>query len=135
MAVPLGSDYLPADQIGEVRDLSSMGTGSTPYSEEALRWLPEGMPDGGRPRFESWDQAAISPAGHPGTDRIEGDDRPRVLVADDNADMRQYVAHLLGDRHRVEAVPDGEAALAAARDRPPDLILTDVMMPRLDGFE
>ena len=48
--------------------------------------------------------------------------------------MRQYVGRLLAERYRVEAVPDGEAALAAAREQPPDLILTDVMMPRLDGF-
>jgi PAS domain S-box-containing protein len=58
----------------------------------------------------------------------------RVLVADDNADMRQYVARLLGERYQVEAVADGQAALPAARQRKPDLILTDVMMPQLDGF-
>jgi len=55
-------------------------------------------------------------------------------LADDNADMRHYVVRLLSEHHQIEAVPDGEAALAAARERPPDLILTDVMMPRLDGF-
>jgi DNA-binding response OmpR family regulator/two-component sensor histidine kinase len=55
------------------------------------------------------------------------------LVADDNADMRRYVVRLLSDRYRVEAVADGAAALESVRGRPPDLILTDVMMPRLDG--
>jgi PAS domain S-box-containing protein len=59
---------------------------------------------------------------------------PRVLLADDNADMRGYVGRLLAARYEVEAVADGAAALAAARDRPPDLVLADVMMPRLDGF-
>jgi CheY-like chemotaxis protein len=63
------------------------------------------------------------------------DRRPRVLVADDNADMRLYVARLLGERYRVTAAGDGEAALQAAVQEPPDLILTDVMMPRLDGFQ
>ena len=48
--------------------------------------------------------------------------------------MREYVRRLLAERYDVEAVPDGEAALAAARARPPDLVLSDVMMPRLDGF-
>jgi DNA-binding response OmpR family regulator len=62
------------------------------------------------------------------------DTRPRVLVADDNADMREYVARSLAERYRVEAVADGEAALDAARACRPDLVLTDVMMPRLDGF-
>ena len=57
-----------------------------------------------------------------------------MLVADDNADMRPYIVRLLGPHYRTEAVPDGEAALAAARARMPDLVLTDAMMPRLDGF-
>ena len=48
--------------------------------------------------------------------------------------MRAYVSGLLGDRFEVEAVADGEAALAAARAHPPDLVLSDVMMPKLDGF-
>ena len=59
----------------------------------------------------------------------------RVLLADDNADMREYVRRLLAGRgYEVEAVTDGEAALAAAQRDKPDLILSDVMMPRLDGF-
>ena len=57
-----------------------------------------------------------------------------MLVADDNADLRQYVVRLLGEHYRTEAVPDGEAALAAALKQTPDLILTGVIMPRLDGF-
>ena len=59
---------------------------------------------------------------------------PWIVVADDNADMRHYLARLLGERYNVETVPDGQAALAAARERRPDLILSDVMMPHLDGF-
>ncbi|HSR11086.1 MAG TPA: PAS domain S-box protein, partial [Thermodesulfobacteriota bacterium] len=47
---------------------------------------------------------------------------------------RQYLARILSERYRVEAVPDGSAALAAARERRPDLVLTDIMMPNLDGF-
>ena len=64
----------------------------------------------------------------------EGDDRPRVLVADDNADMRNYVSGLLSHIYKVLAVPDCQAALSLALKQPPDLILTDVMMPKLDGF-
>ena len=60
--------------------------------------------------------------------------RARVLLADDNADMRDYVSRLLRAQFDVEAVPDGLAALAAARSSRPDLILADVMMPSLDGF-
>jgi PAS domain S-box-containing protein len=58
-----------------------------------------------------------------------------VLVVDDNADMREYMRRLLAGRgYEVEAVADGVAALEAARQRRPDLVLSDVMMPRLDGF-
>jgi serine phosphatase RsbU (regulator of sigma subunit)/DNA-binding response OmpR family regulator len=60
----------------------------------------------------------------------------RVLVADDNADMRGYLTRLLtGQGFVVDAVGDGAAALEAIRVRPPDLVLADVMMPEVDGFE
>ena len=48
--------------------------------------------------------------------------------------MREYVARLLAERYDVTAVADGMQALAAARRQPPDLVLSDVMMPGLDGF-
>ena len=57
-----------------------------------------------------------------------------MLIADDNADMRDYLARILGQAHRVEVVGDGQAALERIRISPPDLILADVMMPALDGF-
>jgi PAS domain S-box-containing protein len=57
-----------------------------------------------------------------------------VLVVDDNADMRDYLARVLGACWNVRAAGDGEEALRLARESPPDLILADVMMPALDGF-
>ena len=63
-----------------------------------------------------------------------GEHRRRILVADDNADMREYVQRLLRDQYEVVAVADGESALASAREQRPDLILCDIMMPQLDGF-
>ena len=59
----------------------------------------------------------------------------RVLVADDNRDIRSYLQRILGSRHQVETVNDGKAALRAAKANPPDLILADIMMPRMDGFQ
>jgi hypothetical protein len=52
---------------------------------------------------------------------MSGRQRARVLVADDNADMRAYLARLLSTRWRVEVVGDGQAALASARNHPPDM--------------
>ena len=134
VSVPLGSTHLPSDQIGQGRNVAAEGAGAIPYLEEPLRWIPddlheEGAPGSGRPPD---DHPLTTPSLRPR--HVNRDDRPRVLVADDNADMRQYVVNLLAEHFTVEGVPDGEAALAAVRRQLPDLILTDVMMPRLDGF-
>jgi PAS domain S-box-containing protein len=134
VTVPLGSAHLPPDQIGEGRSLTSNGSGASPFVEEALRWLPDDGQgeDEYRAELPTYQEPLPTPYRPPELD--EADDRPRVLVADDNADMRQYVARILAEHFRVEAAPDGTAALAAAKAQPPDLVLTDVMMPRLDGF-
>lgn len=59
---------------------------------------------------------------------------PRLLVADDNADLRHYLRRLLGTQWEVQLAANGAQALALARQNPPDLVLADVMMPELDGF-
>ena len=56
------------------------------------------------------------------------------FLADDNADMRLYVERLLESDFEVEAVANGEEALQSALARPPDLVLSDIMMPILDGL-
>ncbi|WP_285509864.1 SpoIIE family protein phosphatase [Actinokineospora sp. NBRC 105648] len=68
--------------------------------------------------------------------RISGDpDGPvEVLIADDNADMRAHLVRILSPHWRVHAVADGHTALDVALRHPPELVLTDVMMPGLDGF-
>jgi PAS domain S-box-containing protein len=127
VTIPLGSKHLPPKRIGEGRKPTALGAGAIPYVQEVLRWLP----DDPRQRVElPFDESL--PTIEAG--RVESSDRPRILVADDNTDMRQYVARLLAERYHTEVVADGEAALQAARERAPDLILADVMMPRLDGF-
>jgi len=62
-------------------------------------------------------------------------EKPRVLVVDDNADIREYVSSLLSGDYLVQTAVDGEDGLEQARALPPDLVLTDVMMPRMDGFQ
>jgi signal transduction histidine kinase len=62
-------------------------------------------------------------------------DAPRVLIADDTPEMRGLIAEILADHYRITTVSDGAEAWEAARRDPPDLIISDVMMPHVDGYE
>ena len=133
VSVPTGKDHLPANRIGGERQLGTTSVGAVPFVEEALRWLPDSDFSGAEAIAAESEckDAPYSPALRADSAHLA---RPRVLVADDNADMRQYLVRLLAPHYAVQAFPDGHAALAAARRSPPDLVLTDVMMPNLDGF-
>jgi PAS domain S-box-containing protein len=115
--IPTGYAHLPVDRIEAAPSLASTAVGASVFVQEATRWLPV---------------APVRPAGRP-PDADRGRVRERILVADDNADMRDYLCQLLHDWD-VTAVADGLAALDSARTDPPALIVSDVMMPGLDGF-
>lgn len=59
---------------------------------------------------------------------------PLALVAEDNPELRRFLGEVLATRFRVRATVDGEEALAAAKAEPPDVVVTDVSMPRMDGL-
>src|SRR6185312_15459654 len=61
--------------------------------------------------------------------------RPRLLLADGDAELRGYVERLFSEFWTVEAVAGGAAALQAARARPPDLVLAEAHLPEMDGGE
>ncbi len=87
-----------------------------PYLDEVRAWLFPPDAHAGRAAARSRASAA------------------RVLVVDDNADMRDFLRRLLGERWWVDTAPDGLSALARAHERVPDVVVTDVMMPGLDGY-
>ncbi|RSM59538.1 histidine kinase [Actinoplanes sp. ATCC 53533] len=116
VTIPLGTAHLPADRIIDAGPADLPADQSRLYVEEAHWWLGDSAP------------APVAPgAVHPAR-------RGRVLFADDNADLRDHVARLLRPSFDVTTVPDGRQALELALVEQFDLVLTDVMMPRLDGF-
>jgi len=130
--IPFGITHLP---IGQRRARTpaaasaplSTASGSQAFVQEALRWLPDANPD-------SPPRAAGGQPVHADDLRFASTFGARVVLADDNADMRGYVRELLGSRYDIEAVCDGREALEAARRARPALVITDVMMPNLDGL-
>ncbi|MCC7370650.1 MAG: response regulator [Chloroflexi bacterium] len=139
VTLPLGKEHLPADRIGVARTVDSTATGAAPFIEEAMHWLPDAPSvDDERGWLDVLASDAPALRAPPLRAPLPGQrvgPRIRVLLADDNRDMREYVTRLLQGFYQVEAVADGEAALHAARARRPGLVLSDVMMPRMDGFE
>jgi len=126
VTIPTGSAHLPQRQIGGVRTQASTGLSAQPFVEEALRWLPD---------VSSVPEEIIEVALPVEGSAVPDAQRPLVLLADDNADMREYLTRILGERYHVESVTDGESALNAIALKPPDLLLSDVMMPRVDGMD
>ena len=110
--IPFGHDHVPAEALRSRPAAGSRSTAS--YVDEAMRWIGS----------EATEPVSDAPA----------PDAPFILVADDNHDMREYLRAILGERWVVETVDNGAQALAAARARRPDVLVTDVMMPGLDGF-
>jgi PAS domain S-box-containing protein len=129
--IPLGSDHLPPERVSPPRPRSSANSGAAPYIEEMRHWVPQlrQTPEPGRVPSAPVAQPAAAQAPMP------QDNRPRILLADDNTDMREYLARLLRECWTVDVVGDGQSALELARNNPPDLVLADVLMPGLGGFE
>jgi signal transduction histidine kinase/FixJ family two-component response regulator len=122
--MPLGKGHLPKERLEAAKNLSLTSIGAAAFVEEALHWISD----------EPTTFDVTPEQGHSSGDMPALREGTRILLADDNADMRGYVRRLLGRSCDVEAVGDGREALDAIRAKRPDLILTDVMMPNLDGF-
>ena len=123
--LPFGAEHLAAGDISPSSTGAGVGAAAQPYVQEALRWLPS---DPDAPGSEA-PSTVVTPVG-------VGDESVRVLVADDNADMREYLTNLLRTSgYLVTAVNDGVEALGVIRERAPDILVSDVMMPRLDGLQ
>ncbi len=115
VSLPLGSAHLPSDRLVGAKSHSRVTPQTYTHIDEASRWLTSEQ--------------------SPPSETQQAEQLGTVLLADDNADMRDYVQSLLQSKYRVETANNGKEALRQALANPPDLVLADVMMPELDGFE
>lgn len=122
VSIPAGKDHLPHDKISN-NVLAAASMQSVAFVEEAKKWLPgtasEATPHNAEPIA--------------GTHAFSGT-RYTVLLADDNTDMREYVERLLAPQFHVVTAVNGEEAFEKCLQHRPNLLLSDVMMPVLDGF-
>ncbi|HET7004791.1 MAG TPA: ATP-binding protein [Candidatus Binatia bacterium] len=126
--IPKGFAHLPKERLSAARTLSSTALGAAPFVEEALRWLPDSDP--AEPLSISAMSLSVTDA-----PRSVAAGSERILIADDNLEMRKYLQRLLERHWNVTVVENGARALEVVRSQQPDLVLSDVMMPDLDGFE
>ena len=119
--IPYGHEHLPAEQVSWLPSAGDVARDSTlaPFVNEAASWT-------GR-------EAPVVASDLPAPSTVFAG--AEILVADDNADMREYISRLLVSAGaRVTVAADGRNALRRMQARVPDIVLSDVMMPELDGF-
>ncbi|MFP2904437.1 ATP-binding protein [Pyxidicoccus sp. 3LFB2] len=122
--LPRGAAHLPPERVAQQASPQASAESAAPFVEEARRWVSGDGED------------TASPEGADDTVDVPAEDvHAHILLVDDNADLRTYVGGLLRRIFpNVRMATNGREALEAARAHPPDLILSDVMMPGLDGF-
>ena len=118
--IPRGFAHLPLEAVSQTPAAMAPTTGAVAYASEAARWA--------NGREETRPNPEAVPTHH------EGEARARILIVDDNADLRAYLSSLVAPTYDVLTATDGLAALEVVRECAPDIVVSDVMMPRLDGF-
>jgi signal transduction histidine kinase len=111
LCLPKGSAHLPAG-ASSPRGAEPRARRNAAHAVEAARWVDKGTVIDSGPS-----------------------DRPRVCVVDDNADLRNHIGGLLESEFQVVSACDGQRAFELIQERAPDIVLCDVMMPRMSGIE
>jgi len=127
VSIPAGSAHLPPERVLEHGGTSDDNELLDSHLLEARQWL---RASSGAPALEREPGERRSPA-----PAVGAAPRRKLLVADDNADMRDYIVRLLSNEWDVREAANGRAALDAAIVERPDLVLSDVMMPEMDGVQ
>jgi signal transduction histidine kinase/CheY-like chemotaxis protein len=130
LTLPFGQEHLSRGRVVSDGVTPSPLQGSAvAYVQEAMGWLGQGDRLKGKVAPAAAGDEPRKPAHANSAER-----KPVILLADDNGDMREYVSGLLGGRFQLVQTENGKTALAEAERLLPDLVLTDVMMPDMDGF-
>ena len=122
---------------GRISFSSAENTGTTftlsfPIRDEHYQYRPEGIPDEVTDTGqEQPDLTASLP--HTAIRQKAGDEAPLILIVEDNAGLRSFLAESLADTCRTEEAENGQEALDKVHALQPDLIISDVMMPVMDG--
>ncbi|WP_121355204.1 ATP-binding protein [Flavisolibacter nicotianae] len=124
VSIPTGKAHLPADKIVGQEGNVSLSQTAVSFVEEAKKWLPA---------EEAAVEAEVNEDSFSYQQNKSGK-KYKVLLADDNADMRDYVRRLLTPQFDITTAVDGEDAFRKLMQDKPDLLLSDIMMPRLDGI-
>jgi signal transduction histidine kinase len=131
----LGSSHLPKENIHRRREQYKPISG-TLYINEAMQWVVEDQSQKKEvltPKNTTLNKNKLQLLNADKIKTIKG--WSKILVVDDNPDMRKYISSLLNLIAQVELAEDGEEAWRSIIKNPPDLILSDVMMPKMNGFE
>jgi signal transduction histidine kinase/DNA-binding response OmpR family regulator len=115
-----GSAHLPPERLSGRREHTVNSGHAAAFVTVVDGWLPSDAEPDTLP-------GTVTPSG-------EGSAEARILIAEDDADMRAYLARKLGQHWTVRAVEDGPAALAVARVWKPHVLVSDVLMPGFSGF-
>lgn len=116
-SIPRGKTHLPEGQITEERKLEVDASHASSFLQEANSWV------------QSTDLTAEN-------ETVNLDEQAQhVLVADDNADMREYIRRLLDPLYSVRFASNGRDALNILNESEVDLLISDIMMPDMDGLE
>ncbi len=122
----------------EVQGELNRGTTFTVYLPLGKSHLKPEEIVAGMPAEEILTEIELSEGSEPADDSLPPSQHkalPLVLIVEDNRDMRSYLQDCLAGDYRIIEAADGEDGLHRAVDKIPDLIISDVMMPRMDGFE
>ena len=130
VAIPTGSAHLPSDRIGYDASELTLSTSVQNLYQQEISSLVKNAPRSNTPLQIANNETPPNPVNSNTVNSTV-----RILVADDNADMRDYLERLLTPSYTIETVADGITALNTIKNNPPDLVLSDVMMPEMDGFE